>query len=322
VEPDRLRSEVAEGRPRSMRRLLILLIIFGQAGFAKVPFPPYTVVDCHNSQGITVFPFDGPSFIIPLPFVPMAVAYGARGDVLYALKRRGASPQSGSSIVKIEFHPIRISPLWESSDFRIGAFAVSEREDKLVVAEPRNLATRTCNLVEISLPSGSSRQALRSSDCSAAWNEISLSPDGLHALANVGRDLEMIDLVHGTFKSLGSKFTKGTWSSSAAWSPDGNRIVVMESAGRGKLFLLDPTDLSEVGALHGGSHEMTPVWSPDSRYLVRSKLQLRCGIGIDVDPPFTLEIVDTETGKRSPVRSSICKLQGPSVGWLRSDLVR
>jgi hypothetical protein len=105
-------------------------------------------------------------------------------------------------------------------------------------------------------------------------------------------------------------------------TPTFSRIAVMQSAGRGKLFLLDPRDLSEVGALHGGSHEMTPVWSPDSRFLLRSKLQLRCGIGIDVDPPFTLEIVDTETGKRASIRSSICKVQGASVGWLRSDLVR
>jgi hypothetical protein len=307
-----------------MRRLLILLIIFGQTGFAKVPFPPYTVVDCYNSEGITVYPFDRPSFIIPLPFVPMAVAYGARGDVLYALKWRGASPQSGSSILKIEFHPIRTSPLWESSDLQIGAFAVSEREDKLIVAEPHNRGTKTCSLVEISLPSGISRQALQSSNCSygAPWKELSLSPDGTHALANVGRDLEMIDLVHGTFKSLGRKFSTGRWSSGAAWSPDGKRIAVLESANHGKLFLLDPKDLSEMGALHGGSHQMTPVWSPDSRYLVRSKLQLRCGIGIDVDPPFTLEIIDTETGKRAPIRSSICKLQDASVGWLRSDLVR
>lgn len=307
-----------------MRRLLVLLLIVTQTVFAKGPFPPYTVVNCNNSQGIAVFPRDGPAFIIPLPFVPTGVAYSPRGDALYALKRGGASRQSGSSIVKIEFHPMRISPLWESDDLQISAFGVAAAEDKLIIAEPRDRATKTCSLVEVGLPSGSTRQALQSTDCryGAPWNELSLSPDGGHALANVGRDLEMIDLVHGTFKSLGMKFSKGIWSSGAALSPDGNRIAVMESARRGKLFLLDARNLSDVSALHGGSHRMTPAWSPDSRYVVRSKLRLRCGVGIDVNPPFTLEIVDTETGNRTPIQSSTCKVQEASVGWLRSDLVR
>ena len=67
---------------------------------------------------------------------------------------------------------------------------------------------------------------------------------------------------------------------------------------------------------------MTPVWSPDSRYLVRSRLQLRCGISFDIDPPFTLEIVDVESGKRSLIRSSTCKMEGGNTGWLRTDLIR
>ena len=32
-----------------------------------------------------------------------------------------------------------------------------------------------------------------------------------------------------------------------------------------------------------------------SRYLVRSSMQLRCGVSFDEDPPFTLEIIDVES---------------------------
>jgi hypothetical protein len=305
-----------------MLRNLFFLAIAWPVLFATEPLRPSTVVNCCTPQGITVFPFNGLAFTIPLPFGPMDVVFSEKGDAIFAVKRRGASPHNGSTVVKIEFHPIRVGTLWESSD-EISGFAVSTGEDKLIVAEPQDRATKTCSLIEISLPSGKMRRVLESSDCryGAPWNEISLSPAGEHALANVGRDLELIDLARGTLKPLGTQFSKGIWDSGAAWSPDGKQIAVMESARRGKVFLLDANDLSEKRVLHSGYHRMTPVWSPDSRYLVRSRLQLRCGIGIDIDPPFTLEVVDVETGKQALIRSSTCKMEGLGTGWLRSDLI-
>ena len=78
----------------------------------------------------------------------------------------------------------------------------------------------------------------------------------------------------------------------------------MESARRGRIILLDATNLSHRRILSGGAHRISPVWSPDSRYPLRSQRHLRCGIGIDVDPPFTLEIIDVQSGNRAKVQSS------------------
>src|ERR1039457_3014968 len=251
----------------TMRPVLILIAVVGPAACAnklfKAPFPPYTVVNCCDSRGMTVFPFDGTAFNIPLPFVPFPVAFAPKGNALYAVK------PGGSGIVKIEFHPTRVSPVWESLDLAIINLAVSVREDKLVIAgRPRGRPAMTCGLFEISLPGKKVSRIREEPDCrvGAPWQQISLSSDGERAVANVGSDLQLIDLVHGTVKSLGSEFSKGKWSSGAAWSPDGKRIAVMESADRGTVFLLDPNDLSPQRALHGGYRRMTPVWSPDSRY--------------------------------------------------------
>jgi DNA-binding beta-propeller fold protein YncE len=309
----------------TLRRLLILFAVFGPALCAgkpfKVPFL-FAVVSCCDSQGITVFPFDGTVFTIPLPFVPRVVAFSPKGTALYAINPRGADRKAGSDIVKIEFHPTRISPVTETLDLEISSLAVSAREDKLVIVG-RRWDQRACGVYEISLPSGKMRRILESSDCvhGGPWKEISLSSDGGRAVAQVGRDLVLIDLASATVKSLGSEFSKGELSSSAAWSPDGRRIALVESASRGKVYLLDPSDLSKQRTLHNGYHRMTPVWSPDSRYLVRGRLQLRCGISFDDDPPFTLEIDDVETGKRTIIRSSRCKMEGENVGWLRMDLI-
>jgi WD40 repeat protein len=309
----------------TLRWLLILIAVVGPALCAskplKAPFP-FTVVDCCDSHGMTVFPFDGSAFTIPLPFVPRVAAFSPRGNALYAIKPRGADRQPGSTIVKIEFHPIRVNPITESLDLEISSLAVSAREDKLVIAG-RSRDQKTCGVYEISLPSGKMRRILESSDCvhGGPWEKISLSSDGGRAVANVGRDLVLIDLASATVKSLGSEFSKGELSSGAAWSPDGKRIAVMESGGRGRVHLLDPSNLSKQRTLHTGYHRMTPVWSPDSRYLVRGRLQLRCGIYFDVDPPFTLEIDDSETGKRTLIRSSRCKMEGEDVGWLSTDLI-
>jgi hypothetical protein len=129
----------------------IIVAFAATVACAKEPFkgrtPRYTVVSCCDSQGITVFPFDGAAFTIPLPFVPKEVVFSPNGDALYAMRHVGADPKSGSSIVKIEFHPTRVNPVWESPDLDVGSFAVSLPEDKIVVAE-RDRRTKRCGLSE------------------------------------------------------------------------------------------------------------------------------------------------------------------------------
>ena len=302
----------------TLQRLGLLVVLTGptiSTGQQFKTHPSYTLVNCCVSQGLTAYPFIGPAFTIPLPFVPKIVAFTSKGDSLYALEPYANQREGTSSIVKIEFHPTPVEPVWESIDLEILTLSVSVREDKLVVAGRRT--DKTCGLFEISLPDGRVKKILERSDrCyGVPWQEISLSPDGKRAVARVGNELHLIDLVHGAIRILWSEFSV---TASASWSPNGKQIAVMD--GSGKIFLLDPIDLSPQRTLHAG-YPMTPIWSFDSRYLIRGRRQF-CGISFDLDPPFTLETVDVNTGKRSVIRSSKCHLQQAGhTGWLTTDLI-
>jgi hypothetical protein len=107
-----------------------------------------------------------------------------------------------------------------------------------------------------------------------------------------------------------------------AWSPDGKWIAARESGRYDKLFLLDALDFSRRRAL-GGAIVAEPTWSTDSRYLLLWKDYLfRCGIYPDLEPPATLETLDVQTGKRSAIRTSQCKITGGPTGWISSEIVR
>ena len=313
-----------------MRRLLFVLVTLAPAllssGRTNERSSPFRAVNCCDRKVLTVFPMEGDAIGIPLPFVPRILAFSPTGSALYAVPPRISAPgdTGESSIVKIEFNPTRLTTLVESLNLSVVSFAVSMREDKIVIAGARREGgKRTCGLFEIKLPGGNARPILESQNCGfrGPWWELSLSPTGEQVVANTGAQLQLIDLVHGTVTFLPPEFSEGRWGAGAAWSPDGKWIAVLESRKRGRTFLLDAKDLSTRRILARGYHRMTPVWSPDSRYLLRGKLQLRCGIGIDVDPPYTLEMVSVESGKRAAIRSSRCKMDNGVAGWLSGDAI-
>jgi hypothetical protein len=120
----------------------------------------------------------------------------------------------------------------------------------------------------------------------------------------------LIDLARGATKSLGDL-------GRATWSPDGKWIAAIEWK-RKRLILLDANDFSHRRDL--GS-TVSAAWSPDSRYLLTWKWHfLKCGIGIDVEPPASLEVLEVASGKRSLIRSSQCQLIAGPIGWFASDI--
>jgi hypothetical protein len=225
-------------------------------------------------------------------------------------------------VSKIEFGPTRLSPVSGTTGFFIKSFAVSGQQDKLVIAGNRLEGhDRRCGVFEVLVPAGTVRQVLNS-DCRYqwAWDDLSLSPDGGQAVATVGSNadhdlhLELIDLVHGTSRTISSEFWIGVWS------PDGKWVAVLGNRNR-KTSLIDPHDSSRRRDL-GGTSVIKPEWSPDSRYLLLWEHSLRCGIGIDLDPPATLVTLDIESGKRSTIRSSQCQLVFGSTGWISEEVAR
>ena len=75
----------------------------------------------------------------------------------------------------------------------------------------------------------------------------------------------------------------------------------------------------------GGESDHDTIWSPDSRYLLYSEWSARCPGHNEIDPgptPLTLFTTDIETGKRSAVKESQCKVNAYlKTGWVSLDVV-
>ncbi len=274
------------------------------------PYETANYIFDRHSDALRIFPSRGNAITIALPFRLHTAMFGPDGKSIYgvAIADRADVARYKSGLVRVEFNPTRISPVPGAGGASIRSFAVSSRQDKIVISG--NLGQGNCGVFEILLSGGNVRQVLHT-DClhSRSWDDLSLSPNGEQAIATFGSNidrnlhLEMIDLVHGTTRSLGGEFVIG------AWSPDGKWIVVREGGPRDQLFLMDATDFSRRRSL-GGAVVLMPAWSPDSRYLLLWKGYLfRCGIYADLEPPATLETLDVQSGKRSTIRVSAARLR-------------
>lgn len=317
------------------RRLLAAIWAFvgftiSSTGRSKVPAAyPFKAANYYpgfkaNSVALRVFSFDGSMVNIALASRLGRTLFGPNGKSLYGTN--ASSVQEGviresPGLSRIEFQPARSSLVPGTGSFNIKSFALTARQDKLIISGSRHDgAARECGIFEIGLPDGNTRQVLKS-DCRYqwSWDKLSLSPDGAQAIATVGSNtdhdlhLELIDLAHGTAKSVGSEFWMGVWSPNGKW-------IAMLGDRNYSLVLIEPGNFSRRRSL-GSTSRIRPEWSPDSRYLLLWKYHLfRCGIGIDVEPPATLEILDTESGKRSTIQSSQCQLVLGSTGWVSSEI--
>ena len=269
-----------------------------------------------------MLPSEGSSVTIALPFRLVRIAFALDGKSIYGIRSSGkyGMDRELPGLSKIEFNPMRITTVPGTAPFVIRSFALSTRQDTLVISGRRVDQDETqCGFFEIFLPSGTIKQILKT-DCRYRWESfvLSVSPDGSQATATVGDGMdrafhrELIDLVSGTTKSLGSDFPPGVWS------PDWKWIAVLENH---KLFLVDAHDPSKRRSL-GSTTVIEPEWSPDSRYLLLRKFALfKCGIYFD-DEPATLEILDINSGKRSTIHSSECQLSTGSTGWLSNEIMK
>jgi hypothetical protein len=153
-----------------------------------------------------------------------------------------------------------------------------------------------------------------------------ISPDGSKMLVPRGDGLAIIDLPTGTAVPLGSGLGQG------AWSPDGKWIAALQLDPRhewprprlSRTIRIDAHDFSLRRDL-GGESDHDTIWSPDSRYLLYSEWSARCPGHNAIDPgptPLTLFTTDIETGKRSAVKESQCKVNAyMKPGWVSLDVV-
>ena|SRR5579863_994803 len=130
-------------------------------------------------------------------------------------------------------------------------------------------------------------------------------PDGKPALEHAGKQLGLVDQGTGsvqTIKSIGA-------DASCEWAPDGRWIVCVNNR---RLVLVDSSDPSRPRDL-GTSGSGPVAWSPDSKRLLLVKSQASC---LPTLHGQSLEVLDVQTGKGAPVKSSHCSILSGSIGWL------
>jgi len=265
--------------------------------------------DNNVSRTLKLFPAGAPAAVIKIPFRGWPVKFSGDGRSLYAA--------TGQSLVRIDYNPLQSTPVKGTQGFEIvKGFAVTQDNSKVVISGiHRERGIEKCGLFAITVSTGVVSRIL-GDDCGYqwTWNEVTVSPDGARAVAEYGSGhghrLDLIDLVHGSTKSLGDL-------SRPTWSPDG-RWVAAINWNSWRLVLLDANDFShrrDIGST------IEAAWSPDSRYLLLWKYRLfKCGFGLDVEPPASLDILEVASGKRYAVPSSECQLVEGPIGWLVGDI--
>jgi WD40 repeat protein len=307
-------------------RLWFALIVLGltlaldgqrkEEDLARVyPYRPAFISTISARPGHTelvVFPLDGKAFKIPIHDAAGPFAYSSDGKALYGK----CTPDLGTpdepikvALCKIEFNPTRQSTVPGSTGLGVGDIAISGHQDKILVAGAYRTGLNVLRgLFELSLPSGAVRQLLREQGPTSAsnpaswWGGLSISPDGKRAMAAHNHRLWLIDLDHDTTTPLDGGLMM------AAWSPDGKWLAVGEDEGK-KTVLLDAATFSHRRTL--GTSDL--VWSPDSRYLLG--VDDHCGSYYG-----TLVMIDIESGKRTIIESSKCKINQATTGWVSNSI--
>jgi hypothetical protein len=259
---------------------------------------------------LEVFPFYGKAFHVPIRSASGGFQYSSDGTALYG----ACSPRSPDStsderpriaLCRVDLYAGTATPVAPSpSGMRGYSSAVSNRGDHIVFSGVDPRESEAFGLFELTVPEGKVRTILRQADKrpQSPWMNLSLSPDNERAVGTHDGRVELIDIARGSAEPLDGAFFI------AAWSPDGKWLAAVEKGEKGRTILLDAKTLARRRTL--GPSEVD--WSPDSRYILAVE---PCG-------PYsgTFSAMSVETGERTVIASSKCRVNQATTGWVRSDL--
>jgi hypothetical protein len=269
-------------------------------------YPVYLELIGGEVPQLNAFPTVGPKLTVALPAgLPKdlrLIDFSPDGKAIY-VQRNGY----WDCIIKIEFAPARQSIVPGSVGLgTIGSLVVLHKPERVIVSGVAKVRGKIeCGVFELDPAGGDFRHLFdgKFSDCGGF-----ISPDGTRILRLQGNHLSVLDLGTRAVQTIGDGLT---W---AAWSPDGRWITAILNYRR--IVLIDATDTSTRRDL-GRTEDNQARWSPDSKYLLLVKGELRCGSVLS-----SLEAIDVLTGKRSLIKSSHCNIVATSVGWMDSEAVR
>jgi hypothetical protein len=266
------------------------------------------------SYVLAVYPPSGSPLTLPLPAALsgdfQVVSFGSTGRVIYIQPRNGGVPEG---LAEIDLGPTRLAAVPGSLGLSTVWHLAGPSNGHVYVSAGTRAAGGLwrCGVFDVDTSSASLRplRVGAYTNCGPGRGMFGeVSPDGRRVLDYQGDRLAVDDLVGGSVIALGSGLSDG------AWSPDGRWIAAW---GRGRITLVDadnPSRHRDLGRCSGGGAR----WSPDSKYLLLSKQELRCSVALYFG---TLEIVEVSSGKRVTVKSSRCSAGG-WFGWVDSRLLR
>ena len=288
--------------------------VLGQSAAEKPVGTHYSAAFLKGSR-LVVFPFNGNEVAVELPVAVGPFVFSANKPVIYGMLT--SQPDATADFVTVSIKPGGVSHLPGLNRFSyINDLAVDAAGKKAIISAMYGLeAARRCGLFELDLTTGRVEHIIDnvSGQCDylSSWGELSLSPDGSRAVGRAQKgQLGVVNLKEHRIERL--------WSGSAAsWSPDGKWIATLTlMTRRTKLELIDAHDFSKQRDL--GAHNGGLQWSPDSRYLLVWESEWACGMGVGYIG--TLKALDIENGRRLPIKSSKCRVDAASTGWI-SDAV-
>jgi hypothetical protein len=260
---------------------------------------------------LILFPWLGPESRVPLRPGLVGSFYllssSLDGRALYGV----SSGDDYGGLEKLELDPVRQSVLPGSAGLGyITSLTVSPISGKFFVsAATRASGKVVCGDFEIDSNAGTLRM-LRLGvrpDCGGP-----ISPDGGYELHGAAHLLTLLNLTTGTSTPLGAGMK---W---ATWSPDGRWIAAVPSKGGAQdVIVLDAKSPASIRRL--GTAEGPVVWSPDSKYLLIEKSQISCSLTLY---GASLQVIDVQTGNRSLVKSSKCKISAGSFFWMDTNALR
>lgn len=308
-----------------MRYLVAAIVGVGcwSVHFAEAAPPSFCPAYFHpveDGSPLTLFPVDGPDVTVPLPpGLPSyrGAIFGPEGKTIYVL----SGSRTIEAFKEIQFGPLRERIVPGTSGFRaIWHVTISRPLGKIFISGQSH-EKGECGTFEVDPSTGTTRKLLSGDyrDCGGGGGAV--SQDGKRAIGYVDQELIVTTLETGAVQAIkgigGIGLSEVTWSGEVTWSPDGRWITVILD--HDKILLIDATDTSRRRRL-GSSHRGFVVWSPDSKYLLLEKSQLRCALAFGFFE--SLEVLEVATGKRTLVKSSRCNVGVGSIGWVDPQVVR
>jgi len=261
---------------------------------------------------LALFPIDGSEVLVALPADLAtdfrAITFSPDGRAIYGQISEPLNRSLG--IRKIEFQPARQSVIPGSvGTGEIRCLSVSSSSRSIVVSG-WSWSQGKDGIFEIDPDAGTNRVLPTTSPSLCGGPGGLASPDGKRAVRTSGKKMVLVDLNTGgvqTVKGVGA-------DASCEWAPNGLLIACIHDR---MILLVDVTNPSrskDVGMSGSG-----PVaWSPDSKRLLLIQSQVSC---LPTLYGQSLEVLDIQTDKRIPIKSSHCKILSGSIGWLDSAVV-